>query len=130
MWADGKDDAHAIADCAKISSICAGVPSSTTCTSWPVLKHFLLSFRPLLDYLTGALAELLLNERQRHSLNGMLDRTRVVQTVGMHGHSQCLPCTRARGGGADLAGLKGTPGAHQATERPGQRRLRSVRCES
>src|SRR4051812_48558434 len=51
----GKDATHAIADYARISSICVGAPSSTISMSWLVPSHFRLSFRPLLDYLTGAL---------------------------------------------------------------------------
>jgi hypothetical protein len=50
-----KDDVPVIADYAKISLICAGAPSSTICTFWPVPKHFQLSFKPPLDFLTGSL---------------------------------------------------------------------------
>ena len=53
MWVGGKDGAHAIADCARNSSICVDVPLSTICTSWPVPKHFRLNFRLWLDPLRG-----------------------------------------------------------------------------
>src|SRR5437660_12646060 len=56
MWVGGKGDGHVIVDCARISSICGGVLSSTTCTSWLVPSNFRLSFRRLLDFLTDALA--------------------------------------------------------------------------
>jgi hypothetical protein len=52
---NGKDDAPAIEDCAKISSISVGAQSSTICMSWLVPSSFLLSFRMLLDFLTDAL---------------------------------------------------------------------------
>src|SRR5947209_9191670 len=56
MLVTGKDDAHAIGDCARISSICAVVPLSTTCTSWLIPS----SFRLPLNYLTDALVITLL----------------------------------------------------------------------
>jgi hypothetical protein len=52
---DGKDDVPVIGDCAKISSICDGAPSSTISTSWFVPNSSKLIFRTPLDYLTGAL---------------------------------------------------------------------------
>src|SRR5258708_36823639 len=55
MSVDGKDGGHAIEVCAKISSICAGARSSTICMSWLVLSQDKLSFRSLLDFLTGSL---------------------------------------------------------------------------
>src|SRR2546421_8873531 len=55
MLVTGKDDAHAIVGCARISSICAVALSSTICTSWLILSSFLLSLRTLLDFLTDAL---------------------------------------------------------------------------
>ena len=55
MSVDGKDDVLAIADCARISSIYAGAPLSTICTSWPVSSRFKLSFRTLRDFSTDAL---------------------------------------------------------------------------
>src|SRR6266581_9420883 len=61
MWVGGKGDVHAIADCARISSICAVVLSSTICTSWLVPSNFRLSFSLRLDYLTGALVLYLLH---------------------------------------------------------------------
>src|SRR6266496_1221378 len=57
MLVSGKDDAHAIAGCGRISSISAAALSSTICTSSLVPSSFRLSFRTLLDYLTGALEE-------------------------------------------------------------------------
>ena len=56
MLVGGKDDAHAIGGCARISSICAAALSSTICMSWLVPSSSRLSFNPLLDYLTDALA--------------------------------------------------------------------------
>ena len=50
MSVNGKDDAHAIEDCAKISSICADALSSTICTSWLVPSRFRLIFRMPLDF--------------------------------------------------------------------------------
>jgi creatinine amidohydrolase/Fe(II)-dependent formamide hydrolase-like protein len=47
----------AIEVCAKTSSICAVALSFTICMFWLVLKPFRLSFKPLRDYLTGALAD-------------------------------------------------------------------------
>src|SRR5258706_4325602 len=55
MLVSGKEDAHAIADCGRISSICAAALSSTICTFSLVPSSFQLSFRTLLDYLTGSL---------------------------------------------------------------------------
>src|SRR5579859_2149511 len=55
MLVDGKDDAHAIGACARISSIYVGARSFTICMSWLVLSNFRLSFKPLLDFLTGVL---------------------------------------------------------------------------
>jgi hypothetical protein len=55
MSVDGKDDAHAIADCARISSIYAGAPSSIICMSWPAPDRFKLIFKTLLDFSTDAL---------------------------------------------------------------------------
>src|SRR5258708_40031350 len=57
MLAAGKDDAPVIAVCARISLICAVALSYTICMSWLVLSRKLLSFRMLLDFLTGALAD-------------------------------------------------------------------------
>src|SRR2546421_9144305 len=57
MLVTGKDDAHAIVGCARISSICAVALSSTICTSWLIPSSFLLSLRTLLDFLTDALAD-------------------------------------------------------------------------
>src|SRR6266566_7877502 len=53
MLVDGKGDALGIAECARISSICAGAPWFTICTSWLVP---LISRMPP-DFLTGALGE-------------------------------------------------------------------------
>src|SRR5689334_20800831 len=58
MSGTGKEDGPAIAACARISSICDGALSSTICTSWLVPSRFKLSFSLLLDFLTGALADL------------------------------------------------------------------------
>jgi hypothetical protein len=55
MLVDGKDDAPAIGEYARISSICAAAPSSTICMSWPVLKCILLSFKMLRDFSTDTL---------------------------------------------------------------------------
>jgi len=55
MLVDGKDGALGIADCARTSSIYAGVPLSTICTSWPVPSRFKLVFKMLLDFSTEAL---------------------------------------------------------------------------
>src|SRR5438552_18771097 len=55
MLVGGKADAHGIAGCARTSSICAVVPSSTISMSWLAPSRFLLSFRLSLDFLTGAL---------------------------------------------------------------------------
>jgi hypothetical protein len=52
---DGKDDAPAIGDYARISSISGDAPSSTICMSWLALTCFLPSFRILLDFSTDAL---------------------------------------------------------------------------
>ncbi len=51
MWVSGKDDAHAIADSARISLICAVAPSSTICTSWLAPSRSKLIFRMSLDFL-------------------------------------------------------------------------------
>src|SRR5258708_15562233 len=56
MLAGGKDDGRAIVACARISSICAVVRSSTICMSWLVLSRTLLSFKVRLDYSTSSLA--------------------------------------------------------------------------
>src|SRR3989442_8815467 len=77
MLAGGKDDRRAIVACARISSICAAVQSSTICMSWLVLSRTLLSFKRLLDFLTGALAQA---------------RTKSAQS------RRCLPCRKDRGG--------------------------------
>src|SRR5258708_23405429 len=57
MLAGGKDDGRAIVACARISSICAVVRSSTICMSCLVLSRTLLSFKVRLDYSTGSLEE-------------------------------------------------------------------------
>jgi hypothetical protein len=57
MLVSGKEAVLAIEVCARTSSICADVQSSTICTFWPVLKFFRLSFKPPLDFLTDALDE-------------------------------------------------------------------------
>src|SRR5438876_4197770 len=56
MSVGGKGDALVIGENARISSICAAARSSTICMSWLVPKHFRLSFKLSLDYLTDALA--------------------------------------------------------------------------
>src|SRR5712692_3817413 len=56
MLVAGKDGAHAIVACARIFSICAAAPSFIICMFWLAPSSFLLSFRTLLDFLTGALA--------------------------------------------------------------------------
>src|SRR3989442_1730555 len=53
----GKGDAPVIAECARISSICAVVPLSTISMSWLVPSSFRLSFKPSLDFLTDALVD-------------------------------------------------------------------------
>src|SRR6266568_8242683 len=55
MSVGGKGDALVIGENARISSICAAARSSTICMSWLVPKHFRLSFKLSLDYLTDAL---------------------------------------------------------------------------
>src|SRR5689334_19457644 len=55
MLVDGKDGVLGIADCARTSSIYAGAPLSTTCTSWHVPSRFKLIFKMLLNFSTDAL---------------------------------------------------------------------------
>src|SRR6266700_190876 len=57
MSVGDKGDALVIGENARISSICAAARSSTICMSWLVPKHFRLSFKLSLDYLTDALEE-------------------------------------------------------------------------
>src|SRR5215470_14927832 len=58
MLDDGKADAHAIAVCAKICSICAAALSFTIYTFWLVPSKKLLRFRGLRDFSTGSLDDL------------------------------------------------------------------------
>src|SRR5258708_32538433 len=58
MLAGGKDDGRAIVACARISSICAVVRSSTICMSWLVLSRTLLSFKVRLGYSPSSLVVL------------------------------------------------------------------------
>src|SRR5258708_30485598 len=51
MLVDGKDDVLAIADCAKISSICGVAQLSTICMSCLAHSRFLLSIRTSLEFL-------------------------------------------------------------------------------
>jgi hypothetical protein len=57
MLGDGKADAHAIAVCAKICSICAAALSFTIYTFWLVPSKKLLRFRELRDFSTGSLGQ-------------------------------------------------------------------------
>src|SRR5258708_8673429 len=51
MLVGGKDVVLAIADCAKISSICGVAQLSTICMSWLAHSRFLLSIRTSLEFL-------------------------------------------------------------------------------
>lgn len=55
MWVGGKGGALAIADCARISSICVAVPSFTICTFSLVPRGFWENIRTPLDPLTDIL---------------------------------------------------------------------------
>jgi hypothetical protein len=57
MLVGGKADVPATGGNARISSICAAAPWSTTCTFWLVPSHFKLIFRKRRDFSTGSLAK-------------------------------------------------------------------------
>src|SRR5438874_10242840 len=67
MLVAGKGDAPVIVGSARISSICAAVPSFTICTSWLVPSKLSLSFKPSLDFLTDAL------EGEHHRLGSIIE---------------------------------------------------------
>src|SRR5260370_23562017 len=67
MLVDGKGDALGIAECARISSICAVAPWSTICMSWLVP----LISRMLPDFLTDALLEKCQKRMQRLPISSL-----------------------------------------------------------